>query len=258
MNPAIPGLFGIPAPLLDRVDLLLGFLPAGPRLALWGAAAGAASMWLYALISPQRRIAALKREIVVLRGELEGHREDFSAALPLLMRQVRLSMKHVGIALGPAVLAGLPVLAMLAWVPVRHGYDRPDPGTPVLVSVDPAADGLAWEPAGPGPERPGAWRVEWPAEGAGLRLVAPDGSALLALPLAAPVPVVQKRRWWHALFGNPLGDLPRGAPVDAVLVDLPRRRFLPFGPPWLAGWEAVFFGAVVAASVAVKLAFRIH
>ncbi|MFW6202036.1 MAG: hypothetical protein ACOC8B_05630, partial [Gemmatimonadota bacterium] len=75
---------------------------------------------------------------------------------------------------------------------------------------------------------------------------------LTAIPLAAPVEVVHKRRWWNLLFGNPAGYLPDGQPVEAVTVDLPARDLVGIGPDWLRGWEPAFFVALLVVSISLK------
>ena len=55
------GLLDLPAPLFDWVDnRLLSMLPPLARIVLWAVVAAVASLAIYRLFSPQRRIAALK------------------------------------------------------------------------------------------------------------------------------------------------------------------------------------------------------
>ena len=72
-----------------------------------------------------------------------------------------------------------------------------------------------------------------------------------------PAAVVHKRVWWNALLGNPAGHLPDGAAVEEVRLALPAREVLPFGPGWARGYELTYFAAVLAASLAIKVVFRI-
>ena len=51
--------------------------------------------------------------------------------------------------------------------------------------------------------------------------------------------------------------LPGEETTTEVEIDLPRREVLPFGPWWLRTWEFVFFTTLVAASLAIKLLFRL-
>ena len=72
------------------------------------------------------------------------------------------------------------------------------------------------------------------------------------VPLARPVPVVEKRHWWNALIGNPAGYLPEAGPVERIELSLPAVEVLPFGPSWLRGWEVLFFTLLVAFSLIIK------
>ncbi len=72
------------------------------------------------------------------------------------------------------------------------------------------------------------------------------------VPLAAPVPVIEKHRWWNWLIANPTGYLPADAPVERVEVRLPALEVVPFGPSWMRGWEALFFALFLAFSLVIK------
>ncbi|MCK5622714.1 MAG: hypothetical protein KAJ11_10525, partial [Alphaproteobacteria bacterium] len=102
------------------------------------------------------------------------------------------------------------------------------------------------------------WTVNWPAEGETLLLTDAGGDALLSLPLTHPVPVRHKRVWWNMLFANPLGSLSGDAPAEAIEIGLEAQVFMPFGPDWMQGWEALFILVVLIASVAIKIMFRIR
>ena len=100
--------------------------------------------------------------------------------------------------------------------------------------------------------------MTWPAEGETLLLTDAAGNTLLSLPLTHPVPVRHKRAWWNTLFANPLGSLPGDAPAEAIEIGLEAKGFVPFGPGWMQGWEALFILLVLVASVAIKIIFRIR
>jgi hypothetical protein len=76
--------------------------------------------------------------------------------------------------------------------------------------------------------------------------------------LSAPVPTIHKRQWWNALIGNPLGYLPDSSRLEWIELGLPQREYLPFGPAWLRAWYVVFFGVLLAASLAIKVGARIE
>jgi hypothetical protein len=76
--------------------------------------------------------------------------------------------------------------------------------------------------------------------------------------LDVAVPMLHKHQWWNVLIGNPAGYLPDQLGVKRVDLDLPPKVYLPFGPTWLHGWEAVFFAGLFVTALAIKIGFRIH
>jgi len=107
--------------LIGAVDARIAALPVLARLALWGFGSGALSMGLYAAISPQRRLAELKGQVRAVRAELNGYDGEFADAMPLLRRQIALSFRHLGLTIGPALLAAAPMIAVLAWAAGSFG-----------------------------------------------------------------------------------------------------------------------------------------
>lgn len=258
------GLFDLASPVLDRIDgLMASWLPELGRLTFWALLAAFVSMWLYRLTSNQARLAANKEEIVALQGRLKGFDGPFSEAWPLLRRNLALAGHRLWLTLGPALLASLPVIFILAWVSNTFDARFPPTGDPVRIEAT-AVDGtplppLHWQGEGEvRAERDGLWTIPWPTAARPLNLVDGDGTALLKLPPAAPVGAVHQRRWWNALVGNPAGYLPAPGPIDVVELDLPRAEFLPFGPAWLRGWMVWFFSVVLAASLLLKFLWRLH
>lgn len=258
MSPGSPGIFDLPGPFLHWLDAQLPLLPDLVRVLIWAALGSAASMALYAVLSPQRRLVAIKASISEAQAAVQAYSGDFQGALPLLKRQIGLSLRHVGLTLLPAVVGSLPVLFLIPWLALRFGWTLPAPDTLVTVTARPATAGLSWEPAAAEADHPGSWRVAWPGPGNPANLRTPAGGVLLTLPLAQPTPAFTKRRWWHLLFGERAGYLPDGAPVEAIELDLPRRALVPGAPSWLAGWELPFFGGMLLFSVAIKMRYRIH
>jgi hypothetical protein len=258
VNPGSPGLFDLPGPVLFWLDSRLFLLPDLVRILIWAAIGSAASMALYAVLSPQRRLVAIKARISESQAVVEAYSGDFRGALPLLKSQIGLSLRHVGLTLLPAVVGSLPVLFLIPWLALRFGWALPDPGTPVTVTASPAREDLSWQPPLPALAGPGSWQVSWPHPGNSANLRAADGTVLLTLPLSQPTPVLTKRRWWHLLFGERAGYLPEDAPVESVELGLSRKTMIPGLPPWLAGWEAPFFGGMLLFSIAIKMRYRIH
>lgn len=251
------GIFDIPSPLLTWIDLTLAdVLPAGARLVVWGVIAGAASMGLYWLISPQQKLARIKQDVAEARQALAAYDGAFDGVWPLIGRSLSTSFRHLGLALGPALLGSLPVLVLMGWMAGYYGYELPAPGDSVKVATEPAGRVLA-QSDGQTVGGKGPWNLSWPTRERPVALTDGLGRTLLTLPVLRPVPVIHKRAWWNLFFANPLGSLPDDAPVDRIDIGLRSRVFVPFGPGWMRGWEAPFIFIVLIASVAVKFLFRI-
>ena len=116
MNP-----FAYTDPLVGAVDGWLAPIPPYLRLLLWGAATGALSMGLYALLSPQRRLAELKGQVREIRAKLNAYDGEFAGAMPLLRSQIGLSLRHLGLTIGPALVAAAPMIAVLVWAAGAFG-----------------------------------------------------------------------------------------------------------------------------------------
>jgi hypothetical protein len=256
------GVFDVASPLFSWVDgLMSGWLPDTVRLLFWAVVAGVASMALYGLTSNQARLGSIKAEMAVLRKQIVEFDGPFSEMWRLVGRNLSLALRQVWVTFVPAIIASVPVIFLLVWVSNSFDATMPRPGDQVEVEAF-ASEGTAlpavhWRGAGAPAEGDGAWRVAWPDAAAHLELLNADDQVLLKLPTAAPVGVVHQRRWWNVLLGNPAGYLPPGQ-VDAVEIDLPRREYLPFGPDWLRGWIPLFFAVLIAASLLVKVLWRLH
>ena len=252
------GIFDIPAPLLALIDTALaGFLPDTVRLIIWGIAAGAGSMGLYWLTSPQKKLEQAKQDANAARQAMSSYDGDFDGIFPLMVRSLSTSMRHFSLALGPALLGSLPVIFLMVWMSGSYGYRMPEPGDGVTIAAVGQSAPLAWTDETEASAENG-WTVNWPAEGETLLLTDAGGDALLSLPLTHPVPVRHKRVWWNMLFANPLGSLSGDAPAEAIEIGLEAQVFMPFGPDWMQGWEALFILVVLIASVAIKIIFRIR
>jgi hypothetical protein len=240
------GLLDLPAPALSWADTALAALLPGPaRLVLWGAIAAAMSMGLYRLLSPQRRLAAIVTVERRLKRTMRDDAIDPAIGLALARRLLRLAALRLALSLLPALAAALPVVSLMVWLETRYARDLPPPGQSAAVRVEPANHAQ------------GRW-IGSESEPPRVDILDADGAPLLSLAVTAPVMVVHKWLWWNALVGNPLGYLPPDAPLDRVEIELPPVRYLPGLPEALQGWEAVFIVTMLAASLALKFAFRIR
>lgn len=180
-----------------------------------------------------------------------------------MRRNIHLAGRQIWLTLFPALIASLPVLFILVWASTAFDAHWPAPGDQIQVAAS-ARDGselppLRWQgSAAIAPAGDGAWNVVWPEDAASSTLLDSDGTVLLTLPTPEPVSVVHQRRWWNVLIGNPAGYLPSPGDVDVVDLALPRSEYLPFGPDWLRGGIAFFFGVVLIGSLFLKFLWRLQ
>lgn len=251
------GLFDLPAPILDAIDgVFAAALPPAARLVLWGVVAGWVTMLLYRSLSNQERIKELKQAQKRQQAAITAFDGEFDELLPLIRNTLSLGFRQLGLAIGPALLATVPVLFLLAFVSGEFGYRLPEPGQAVALTATPEDAGLHWRPAGAATPAGESWTLKWPAEDSPVSLELGNGD-LLRFPLQAAVPVIHTRRWWNTLFANPLGYIPDGAELERLDIGLAPQQFVGFGPGWVRGWMFTFFGVFLVASLAFKLLMRI-
>ena len=252
------GFFDLLNPAFDLVDAgMASLLSPGWRLALWALAGAALTMGLYRLTSNQERMGQTRTEIRAAQRELSTFDGELDEMMPLIRRTIGLSLHQLRLSLGPALIASLPLIFLLAWVSNRFSTELPRPGTSTPVTLMEPAAGLSWN-SPDAISTDNGWLVPWPEAGRTLTLAGSGGDPVLTLPLNAASPVVHQRQWWNVLIGNPAGYLPDDAPVDSIHIDLPQREYLPFGPTWARGAIAVFIAWLFLFSLTIKLAFRIH
>jgi hypothetical protein len=237
------GLLDLPAPVFDLVDgSLLAPLPPLARLILWAIAGAAVSLAVYRLLSPQRRIADAKAAAQEARRRLNAHDGDLESALPLMRQSMKLALRHVGLVFPAAIVASLPVLALLVWLDGAYGYRFPADRQAPTIAVEPRTFSAQWQPNG---------------AGAQIELRDEVGAEIARLTLEQPVTRIEKRHWWNFLIGNPAGYLPDSSPVEGVSIGLPERQYLPVGPDWLRSWLTVALSALVIASLLIMRIARI-
>jgi hypothetical protein len=247
------GLLDLPTPLLAWLDqALAGLLPPAGRIVVWGLVAAAVSMGLYAILSPQHRLRAVRERAAEARRALDRYEGSFAGARPLMGAMFATSLQQLALVLVPAVVASLPVLFLLVWLHGAFAYEVPAHAEAVDLRIEPQGYEATVEKSDAAvsvvPE------IEAPPS-----LVVHDGTGRVIEERALTVPVtsLHKEQWWNALIGNPLGYLPEDSPLEWIELDLPRKEVLPVGPWWLRTWEFVFFTTLVAASLVIKLWFRL-
>jgi hypothetical protein len=243
------GLFDLPAPALTWLDVrLAAVLPALGRLVLWSIVAAVLSMALYWWLSPQKRIVEAKRRLAASKGALDHFNGDFKDAWPLMRTMLSQALRQVGLVTGPALVAMVPVLCLIAWLSTTYGYSFPETGAAIRMQTFPET---FWATLSPAPATAAAPQPR-------LLLTDRSGQIVHEQALNAPVTTLHKRQWWNVLIGNPAGYLPDGLSIERIDIGLSRHQYLPFGPAWLRGWEAVFFVGLFVTALAIKLGFRIH
>lgn len=254
------GLFDLPAPLFGAIDSVLSLaLPPVLRLVLWGILAGWLTMVLYRRLSNQEKIQQLKAEQKKQQKLIADFDGEFGDLLPLVRHTLALGLRQLGLSLGPALLATIPVLFIIVWVAGAFGHEQPRPGDRVNIETSAASAvpaGLAWSQPLLARETATGWTLSWPGPEQHVALLQDDRS-LFELPFEDSIPVIHKRRWWNWLMANPAGYLPDDAAVDMVEIGLPAQQFLSFGPAWMHGWLFSFFASFLLASIGFKLALRI-
>lgn len=252
------GIFNLPAPVFEGLDRLMGvWLSPAARLGVWALLASIVSMALYRGCSRQAGIRAVQEEAHAARRALLGYDGDFAGFSMLARASLAAPLRWLVLVSGPALLASLPVVLVVVWLDGEYGYDFPSAGQTVEIRLDPPMVGGLWT----GKDEAGAAGVRfiaWPSAGHSERLLDELGDTLLALPHAAPVPIIHKRRWWNTLVGNPAGYLGDGSAIDSVSLGLPRQDVLGFGPTWARSWEWPFFALLLLFSAIAKKLMRIH
>ena len=239
------GLLDLPAPLFAWLDgLLSGFASPAVRLVIWGVIGAVVSMGAYWLLSPQKRITQAKADAITARRALDAYDGEFAGAWPLIGSVHGAAMRQLGLVTMPALLASLPVLALLVWLSTAYGYAFPSDAE-IPVRTLPEASATRAQPV---------------QAQAGHEVVVLDGAGnvMERISLSVPVPKIHKRQWWNALIGNPIGYLPDSSRLEWIELGLPQKEYLTVGPAWLRAWYVVFLGVLLAASLAIKVAARIE
>jgi hypothetical protein len=244
------GIFDLPAPLFAWADQVMSaFASPTVRLVIWGLVAAVLSMGLYWLFSPQGKLNDVKVRALKARQDLNAFDGEFAEAWPMMRRMLGLSFKQLGMTTMPAILASLPVLALIVWLGTAYGYGLPNGEGEIGIETTPKVEVLGEirtiEAASP--ENPPR-----------LVVTDPGGEVISDISLAAPVPTIHKKQWWNTLFGNPLGYLPDDGEIEAIAFDLPEKDYLGFGPGWLRPWYVLFFTILVLGSLAIKVFGRIE
>ncbi len=257
------GLFDLPAPLLSFADAYLALL-FNPflRLVFWGVISALISMLFYRLLSRQQALTQLKSEIKSVQQDMNAFEGEFSDLMPLVRRNLGLAMKRVWMTLLPAIVAGLPLISVIAWCSNEFSYELPAENSEVpihIVSISDREITIRFAPDidTPEPSDPDSRIISWPSESAPVDLYVND-QIILQLPVSAPVSIIHKKQWWNSLVANPAGYLDQGSLVDAVKFQLPPQETLSFGADWIRSWWFTYFLVLIIVSIVLKFRFDIH
>ena len=256
------GLFDIPAPVFGAIDGVLALaIPRVLRLIIWGIFAGWLTMVVYRVFSDQERIGELKAKQKNQQQDIAEFDGEFAELMPLIRHTLALGLRQLGLALGPALLATVPVLFIVIWVAGEFGYQTPTAGSEVLLIVEPATNEIHWLPTTDASiikstTNENGWLINWPSKEQSVTMV-DDHQPILTLPLEYDIPVIHKKRWWNLLMANPLGYLPKDGKTDVVHINLPEAVIIDSGPDWIRGWMFSFFMAFLLSSIGFKLLLRL-
>ena len=252
------GLFDLPAPIFGAIDDILAMaLTPILRLIIWGILAGWLTMVVYGFFSDQGKIGRLKAQQKKQQkkiGEFDG---EFAELMPLIRHTLALGFRQLGLALGPALLATIPVLFIIIWVAGEFGYETPTARSEVLLTAEPVTSDILWSTTTEVRITEGGWVINWPSKGESLTMN-DDHQLLLTLPLEHDIPIIHKKRWWNLLIANPLGYLPKDGKTDVIHINLPEAVIIGSGPSWIHGWMFSFFITFLLSSMLFKHLLRLH
>jgi len=240
----------------DTADAWLSpHLSDGVRIGGWAVLAGVASMAIYALVSPQRKLKELAATTAETQKALSACDGDFTVAWPLIRKLLGAAFARLALTIVPSLAAGAPVILVLIWMDARFGCAAPRPGETVAVNVSPPSASVIWQPQDAAKHSDDdQWLVRWPDESEHVRLLSADGATLFAMP-SEPSSEISRRNFWHALMNSVA--LPVDSPVELVRIGYATREFMSFGPVWARSYLTIFLVVTCLASIAVKCAFRI-
>lgn len=251
------GLFDLPAPIFGAIDNILAMaLTPMLRLIFWGILAGWLTMVVYGFFSDQGKIGKLRAQQKSQQKDIAEFDGEFAELMPLIRQTLALGFRQLGLALGPALLASIPILFIIIWVAGEFGYETPIAGSEVLLTAEPATSDIQWSKTTEVSTSEVGWVVNWPSNGESLTMN-DDHQLLLTLPLEHDIPIIHKKRWWNLLIANPLGYLPKDGSTDVIHINLPGAVFIGSGPGWIRGWMFSFFITLLLSSILFKRLLRL-
>ncbi len=205
-------------------------------------------------------LRALRRRLRASQRLMLDDDIDFTELLRRSTHSLRLGRAQVWMTLWPSLLVAIPLLFLLSWMSNRFDTVQPVPAAAVAIRVIPVsaiselkASGLNWIDAA---DNAGCRQLTWP-QGDAHGVLLENDHKLVAVPLQHPTAVIHQRRWWNRAFGNPLGYLPAGSPIDHIHFGLYPLEILPWGPGWLRGWIAPFLLVMTVLSLWLRWRWKL-
>jgi hypothetical protein len=247
-------------PALNAIDSWLALLlPDLVRVLLWGALSGAAAMLLYAWVSDQKTLAALKQRARAMRRSLLDPALDRESYMRLTRENLSVSFRLLGKSFGPAIVSSVPVLIVMLWLAFAQSYARPAVGTSIPVNfLPPSTAAVKVGPPALLHRTSDGVRFTIAPEPQPVDISDATGNIYDGVPDDPPFPVIHKRQWWNILIGNEAGYLAPSATIDEVHFDFPVKRLVAEVPQWMATWELPYFAALILVAVALKVGFKIE
>jgi hypothetical protein len=228
------------------------------RACLYGALSGVGALILYAVVSNQSRIKGLKSEARRLRKQMLDATLSYREMMQLSKKNLMVSLRLLGHALWPCLLSSLPPILFMAWMSIYQSYTLPTNGMPISVTFVPKTAPVVIEPSGISTEFGNGKRVIAVEPGQSMWFGIDGKTVYEGIITNPPVETVHKKRWWNAVMADAAGYIRSDAPVDKIVFDFPRKRFIEGGPAWLATWELPFFLLLFISGIVTKLVFKIE
>jgi hypothetical protein len=244
----VTGALEILNPILALVDGALDWTSATIRLLLWGVIAGAASMGLYRLLSPQGRLRELAERAREARRSPPG-----GAAGASMTGLVQISGRRLLLTLAPTLVSCVPILFVLGFLNATYDLDPPEAGVPVAVL---SGDGDAIAVEG-GQRFAEGWTVAWPGPGEKVRVFDAQGRPIYTLTADTRPGAARERGPTALLLGAPAGLIAPESSVDSLEIVTAPRSILQAGLDLRYQWIFPFLLSLVATSLLIKPRYRI-
>jgi hypothetical protein len=252
------GFFDILSPVLSVLNQSLeDLLPGALIILFWAFSGSCLSLGLYALISPQKSLLNIKKDIAVLKKRLNQYEDDFKVVLKLSMNLLLLSLKQVRMTIGPALIGALPMIFILIWLSNTAGYGLPENGI-VKVTFYPKEIKIASVTGGVSGEEQGIWHIHWMSKKEHIRVIESSGVTVAELNSNIYIPEVRKKKWWNLFLGNLAGYINDSSKIKRIDFDFERKMYFHFGPEWMREWGVIFIFASLVFSIVIKIYFKIR